>query len=334
LVISRPTISLRDTEIVTHLLCIHQYDYGILDMKVAVFTKNKTNPAYYGARIAADRAAAIHGVQVDHYVPDTPDDPHEQSAMIRQALSRGYDAFVMSPVHPTRVDEALKEISAANIPIISVVSPVTSVPCHTFVTSDDYELGVMIARHLFTHLNGRGNVLVVSGHVDSTTSLDRMRGFHDAAAEYPAVTLVDTIVGDYIQPVAYSRTQAWLAQHLDTRIDGCLVANDIMAIGVIAAMKEQGRHPVVVGVNAIPEAIPALRDGSMLATADFNALRLAYLATDAAVHVLKGGTLPARISLPVQIVTKENCHLWDLPYEQRSVLTLEDVLGKGLSTDK
>lgn len=295
-------------------------------MKLAVFTKNKTNPAYYGARLGADRAAALHNVQADHYVPDTPDSAEEQNALIEQALEKGYDAFVMSPVHPHKIDPALRRIEAAGIPIVSLVSPVTSVPCHTFVHSDDYTLGVEIARHLFRHLGGRGRVLVVSGHIDSTTSLDRLRGFNDAAAEFPDISLIDTVVGDYVKPVAYARTRAWLAAHPDTSFEACLVANDIMALGVITALEEAGRSAAVVGVNAIPEAIPAIQAGKLLASADFNAMRLAYIATEAAIHLLRGGSLPPRIALPVEIVTRENCHLWDQPYEQRSILSLQEVL--------
>lgn len=297
-------------------------------MKLAVFTKNRTNPAYHGARIGADRAAALHNAQAVHYVPDTPDDPAQQSELIEQALSEGYDAFVMSPVHPHKIDDALRKIEAAGIPLVSVVSPVTSVHCHTFVHSDDYSLAVAIARHLFQHLQGRGQVLVVSGHVDSTTSLERLRGFKDAAAQEPGITLIDTIVGDYVKPVAYEATKQWLAQHADVRVDACLVANDIMALGVLDALDEAGRTAAVVGVNAIPEAIPAIQEGKILATADFNAMRLAYLATEAAVYVLKGKPLPARIALPVEIVTRENCHLWDQPYAQRSVLSLDEALAQ------
>lgn len=295
-------------------------------MKIAVFTKNRTNPAYQGARLGADRAAALHNVEAVHYVPETPDDPQEQSALIEQALKENYDAFVMSPVHPHKVDAALQQVKAAGIPLVSVVSPVTSIPCHTFVHSDDYALALEISRHLFRHLQGRGRVLVVSGHVDSTTSLERLRGFQDAAAEFPEISLIDTIVGDYVKPVAYTRTREWLAKHPDAQFDACLVANDIMALGVIAALEEAGRSAAVVGVNAIPEAIPAIQEGKLLATADFNAMQLAYIATEAAIHVLKGGTLPARIALPVEIVTRDNCHLWDLPYEQRRVMSLQEAL--------
>ena len=41
--------------------------------RIAVFTKNRTNPAYAAARLGADRTAARLGATTVHYVPDTPD---------------------------------------------------------------------------------------------------------------------------------------------------------------------------------------------------------------------------------------------------------------------
>ena len=50
--------------------------------KLAVFTKNKQNPAYIGARLGADRVATRLGCELTHYAPDTPDDIDEQRALI------------------------------------------------------------------------------------------------------------------------------------------------------------------------------------------------------------------------------------------------------------
>ena len=41
---------------------------------IAVFTKNRLNPAYEAARIGADRVAARMGARTVHYVPVLPDD--------------------------------------------------------------------------------------------------------------------------------------------------------------------------------------------------------------------------------------------------------------------
>ena len=65
---------------------------------VAVFTKNRINPAYHGARLADDRVAARFGGRTVHYVPETPDDPVEQSRLIDQALATRPDAIAPTTV--------------------------------------------------------------------------------------------------------------------------------------------------------------------------------------------------------------------------------------------
>ncbi len=295
-------------------------------MHIAVFTKNLTNPAYMAARLGADRAAARLGARTTHHVPRIPDDVAQQTALIDEVLGGPRpDAIVLSPVHSSAVGPAIRRIHAACIPIVSLITPVQAVPVASFVHSDDYALALGIARRLFEHLGGRGDVLVVSGHEDSYTSLERLRGFGDAAASYPGIVLRDTVAGDYIRDVASQRTRAWLAAHPSTRIDACLVANDIMAVGVLEALRAARRHAAVVGVNAIPEAIAAIQRGELLATADFNAMRMAHLAAECAVRHLRGEAVPRHIELPVDIVDAHNCHLWDMPYAERTVWTLDEA---------
>ena len=294
-------------------------------MKIAVFTKNLTNPAYSAARMGADRAAATLGAQAVHYVPRQPDDAQEQSALIEQALADPPDAIALSPVHETAIDPALRRIAAAGIPLVGFVSPIRAVKCVSYVDSDDTQLATEIAHYLFKHLRGDGNVLVVSGHRHSVTSRDRMTGFEAAAACYPGIVLVGTIPGDYERDTARKVTARWFADHGNTPLHGCLVANDIMAIGVLEALRAAGRTVPVVGVNAIPEAIEEIRSGGMLATADFNAMKMGYLATECAIRHLRGEAVPPHVRLPVHIVDRHNCALWDMPYERRAITTLEEL---------
>ncbi len=294
-------------------------------MRIAVFTKNLTNPAYGAARLGADRAAAALGAEAIHYVPTKPDDADQQSALIEQALAGKPDAIVLSPVHEHRVDAAIRNVAAAGIPLVGFVNPIQAVECVSYVDSDDTEMATEIAQYLFEHLGGQGNVLVVSGHTHSVTSRDRMTGFDAAAARYPGIRFVGRVAGDYERATARAVTAGWLAEHPQTPLHGCLVANDIMALGVLEALKVAGRSVPVVGVNAIPEAIEQIRSGGMLATADFNAMKMGYLATECAVRHLRGEPVPKHVRLPVHIVDRGNCQLWDLPYERRAITTLEEL---------
>lgn len=297
-------------------------------MRLAVFTKNYTNPAYGAARLGAERAAAVFGDEVLHFVPSKGDDPVEQSALVAEALALDPrpDAFVFSPVHASKVDAAVREIAAAGISIIGFVNPINAASSVAYVSSDDHQLAQAIAGYLFRHLQGQGRVLVVTGPEESFTSLERLRGFRDAAAGFPGIVLAGQLAGDYVREIARDRTAAWL--QANTAPDAVLVANDIMAMGVLDALDAAGKTAAVVGVNAIPQAIEAIAAGRMLATADFNAMQMAYLAAECAARHLRGEIVPAAVELPVQIVDRSNCQLWDLPYAQRPVLTLEQLRNK------
>ena len=294
-------------------------------MRLAVFTKNYSNPAYGAARLGAERAAAQFGAEVLHFVPQQGDDPQEQSALVDQALalSPRPDAFVFSPVHPTRVDGAIRRIAAAGLPIIGFVNPVEAVSMAGYVSSDDGQLARAIADYLFRHLGGRGRVLVVTGPTDSYTSNERLQGFRAAAQQHPGIALAGVVAGDYRRDTAQERTAAWLREH--GPVDACLVANDIMAVGVLDALDALRQRAAVVGVNAIPQAIEAIAAGRMLATADFNAMQMAYLATECAVRHLRGEAIPPALELPVDIVDRSNCGQWNRPYAERPVLTLEQL---------
>lgn len=297
-------------------------------MRLAVFTKNYSNPAYGAARLGAERAAALFGDEVLHFVPKKGDDPVEQSALIAEALALQPrpDAFVFSPVHATQVDPAIRQVVAAGVPMIGFVNPIDAAPMVSYVSSDDHLLAIAIARYLFKHLRGQGRVLVVTGPEESYTSLERLRGFHDAAREVPGIALAGQVAGDYVREVARDRTASWLKENAAP--DAVLVANDIMAIGVLDALDAAGKTAAVVGVNAIPQAIAAIAAGRMLATADFNAMQMAYLAAECAARHLRGEVVPRTIELPVQIVDGSNHAQWNLPYEQRPVITLEQLRSK------
>ncbi len=294
-------------------------------MKIAIFTKNTTNPAYAAARLGADRAAERLGAQTLHFVPVKGDDPDEQSALIDEALAAGVHAFVVAPVHPTRVDAAIARINAAGIPLFAFVNPIPAGRCVSYVGADDHALGLEIAQYLFAHLERRGRVLVVSGPTESVSSIARVRAFHDAAGTHPAIAMVGTCVGDYVRERARDAVAQWLAAN--DGFDACLAANDVMALGVVDALRAAGRKAAVAGVNAIPEAIAAIKQGDMLATVDFSAMHMAALATECAVRHLRGEPVPAEILLRAEIVDRRNCDLWDVPFEQRPIPTLAETLA-------
>jgi len=291
---------------------------------VAIFTKNRTNPAYEAARLGADRTAARLGARTIHFVPDRPDDIEQQIALVAQAIAARPDAAVFAPVHLTALDDAVRSLNDAGIPVVNYLNRMTAGRFTTFIGSDDYRLARDIAAYLFRHLGGKGGVAIMQGVAGAVTSRDRIRGFHDEATQWPDIHIVGERAGDYDRGVARRAMGDLLAEH--ARIDGVLSANDVMSLGVLDALADSGRRAAVIGVNALPDAIAEIKSGRLLATVDFDAMKISCIATEAALRHLRGETVPAEVLLPTQIVDLSNCQEWDRPLEARPCPSWREVV--------
>jgi ribose transport system substrate-binding protein len=291
---------------------------------IAVFTKNRSNPAYDAARLGAERTAARNGARVVHYVPRKPDDIAEQIALVGQAIAARPNAVVFVPGHLTALDASVRELNAAGIPAVNYLNRLAHGRFVSYVGSDDYRLARDIAAYLFRHMGGKGDVLLMEGVPGAVTSRERVRGFLDAIKEWPGMRIVATRTGQFLEDAGREATKAVLAEGI--HFDGVLSANDAMSLGALSALEAAGVRVPVIGVNALPDAIESVKTGRLLATVDFDALKIACVATEAALRHLRGQRVPAEIILPVQVVDRANCQPWDRPLEERECPRWEDVV--------
>lgn len=291
---------------------------------IAVFTKNRTNPAYAAARLGAERVAARLGARVVHYVPEKPDDVAEQKTLVERAIAAQPDAAVFVPVHATAMSDSVRKLNAAGIPTVNILNRLAEGRFVTYVGSDDYRLARDIAARLFQRLGGKGDIVILEGVPAAVTSQERLRGFRDAVRDSPGIRIAASRAADYQLETARGVTAELLAGL--PRVDGILCANDVMALGAIEALDAAGRSIPLVGVNAIPEAIAAIKSGKLLATADFDAMAISSIATEAAIRHLRGERISAEIILPVRIVDATNYQAWDRPFEERECPRWEDAV--------
>jgi ribose transport system substrate-binding protein len=87
-------------------------------MTIAVFTKNRTNPAYAAFRTGADQVARSVGARTLHFVPKNPDNVDEQKAMVEEVLRNKPDIVIFIPVDDVAMVDSVKKLNAAKIPIV------------------------------------------------------------------------------------------------------------------------------------------------------------------------------------------------------------------------
>ena len=291
-------------------------------MTIAVFTKNRTNPAYEAFRIASDQIARTTGVKLIHLVPNQPDNVDEQKAMVDQVLKDKPDAVIFIPVDDVAMIDSVKKLNDAKIPIVLVSNPLPG-SFVTYVGADDFEIGYREARYLFEKLGAKGKIVVIEGTPAAPTNRERVRGYQRAFAEFPGIQVLGSGIGNYQQPYAKRVMEKFLSEHKE--IDAVLSANDSMALGVLEALKAANRTATVIGINGILPAVKQIETGGMLATVDFNMFKIGCTATRAAVRHLKKEPLPEKMMLPAEVIDKTNYKAWLVPVDQRTCPEWSDV---------
>lgn len=292
--------------------------------RIALFTKNQTNPYFAAVRAGADSAAKQMNVTLTHYVPTKPDSIPEQMSQIEDVIVKKPSAIVFIPVDYKAMVPGVQKMNAAKIPVVNVTDRSENGEFVAFVGASDYALGLETAKYLFKAMGGKGNVVVLEGVKGSLTNVDRIKGLNEAAKAYPDIKIVAS------QPANYQRLQALqVMENLmqsHPQIGGVFAANDAMAAGAIEALDGANRTALVVGINGTKEAVDAIKAGKMLATGDYNGFLQGCVGTMTAIRALRNLPVNKEVVFPATVVDKSNYQSIDVPIEQRSCPKWEDVI--------
>ena len=292
--------------------------------RIAVFTKNQTNPYFQSVRLGADNAAKQMNATVIHYVPTKPDSIPEQMSQIEDVITKRPDAIVFIPVDSQAMVPGVQKMNAAKIPVVNITDHSAGGDLVSYVGSDEYGLGLASGRYLLDKMKGQGTVIIIEGVRGSHGSSERVRGFQKALEESPQVKLLASQPGNFQRLQALQVTENLLQAH--PVIDGVMAANDAMALGAIEALDAANRKALVVGINATKEGIDAVKAGKLLATSDFAGFLQGCVGTMAAIRALHNLPVPKAIAFPSTVIDSTNYKDADIPDAQRECPKWEAVV--------
>jgi ribose transport system substrate-binding protein len=162
----------------------------------------------------------------------------------------------------------------------------------------------MVGAYLASKLKRGDEVGMLEGIKTAFNGQQRKLGFEDAARD-AGLKIVDSQSAMWEIEPANKIASAMIGEHPE--IKALLCCNDSMALGALAAVKAAGRagQVLVVGYDGISAVQDAIREGSILATADQHADRLAVFGIEFALKLIRGEAPPADKTTPVERITAE-----------------------------
>jgi DNA-binding LacI/PurR family transcriptional regulator len=126
-------------------------------------------------------------------------------------------------------------LARKRVPTVIGGRPLSPVDLH-YVDNDNVGGAVRAVRHLLAL--GRRRIATIAGPQDMSAGIDRLSGYREALAESGCRSIV--AVGAFTR-ASGETAMAQLLQD-DPSLDGVFVANDMMAIGALRALRQAGRR--------------------------------------------------------------------------------------------
>jgi len=186
----------------------------------------------------------------------------KQAGQIEDFVARKVDAIVVCPVDSRGVGPAIRKANAAGIPVFTadIAAQEGEVTCH--VASDNVAGGRLAGEFLAKTLGGAGYVAIV-GQPAITSVLDRVAGFKEAVARFSGMKIVAEVNGQGVRDRSLEVASDVMQAHPD--LSGLFGINDDSALGALDAARQLNRPAIViVGYDATPPAVDAIRKGTQL----------------------------------------------------------------------
>lgn len=212
------------------------------------------NPFYPLAANALSQAIHSSGRRmILHAVPPGGDVDQVMSQVIAY---RSDAAIVTSSLMSSHIAKACRQ---ARMPVV-LFNRVQPDARMTAVTCDNYGGGRLVAQRFVE--TGRQRIAVIGGRRDTSTHLERMRGFADHLAT-AGCALIASLTGNYDYPTSFAAALDLLRG--PTKPDAIFCLNDVMALAALDAARQLGVR--------VPDDIAVIGFDD-IAMADWSAYRL------------------------------------------------------------
>jgi len=239
-------------------------------------------------------------------INDAQGDASRQLQQVESFIAQQVDGIILQPLEQEASSPCIDRARAAGIPIVNVNSHTITDP-DAFVGSDDRDSAVIALTYINSRLSGNGNVLMMHGHPGQTAEIQRAEGAMTIINANPGLTLLDQQTASWDRARAMTLMENWI-QRYGAQINAVFGQNDEMALGAANALIQAGmkNNVVVVGVDAVEDAVIAVNEGVLDATVFQDGVGQGHGSVETIIKLIRGETVTPSVLIPFILVTRDN----------------------------
>src|SRR6266704_7099095 len=269
---------------------------------IGVSLPQDDNPFYIAMLKGIRARAQVLGWQVAYV--SSNEDKLRQINGVQDLLARGVKGVLISPIDAVGVNAAYDAAAQAKIPIISIARGSASPNQTLHVAMDEKQIGRDIAAWTATAIGGEGKVAMLLGPSGAPTFRNLGDGYAEVMAKSPKIQIVFRTDGPLTRERGVKHAEDALVANPDLK--AIYTANDDVALGAMQAVLAANKTTLVTGMNGVPPALRAVKDGKMAMTIELNPVLWGRLGVDVLAQYLKGDKVEPRVFIKHVIIDKTN----------------------------
>ena len=234
------------------------------------------------------------------------EDKLKQINGVQDLVARGVKGILISPIDAVGVNAAYDAAAQAKIPIISLARGSSSPNQTLHVAIDEKQIGAEIAEWTAKHIGGEGKVAMILGPSGAPAFRNLAEGYSAVMAKHPGIKIVFRTEGALTRERGVKHAEDALAATPDLK--AIYNSNDDVALGAMQAVLAANRKgaTLVTGMNGVPPALRAVKDGNLALTVELNGFEWGRLGVDMLDRILKGETVGKQAFIKHRLVDATN----------------------------
>ena len=279
---------------------------------IAIITPAQSNPFFKAEADAAKAEAEKLGYETS--VASHDDDPNKQSELIDAAISQKAVAIVLDNAGADASVGPIQKAKDAGIPVFLIDREINeSGVANAQIVANNAQGAAAVAEEFVAALP-KGKYIELTGKESDTNAGVRSEAYASVISQYPDLVQVAQETANWDQDEAFSKIETLLQR--DSDIQGIIAGNDTMALGAVAAVEAAGLtgKVTIAGFDGSPDAVEAIKAGTLLATGLQPAVLISQLAVQQADSFIRTGETGAdeKQSIDCVVINKDNADKYTL----------------------
>lgn len=280
---------------------------------IAIITPSHDNPFFKAEADAASDEAEKLGYETS--VASHDDDPNKQSELIDAAISNGAQAIILDNAGADATIGPVQKAKDAGIPVFLIDREINETGIAAAqIVANNAQGAAAVAEEWVAALPDGGKYIELTGKESDTNAGVRSEAFASVISQYPNLTQVAQETANWDQDEAFQKIETLLQR--DSDIQGIIAGNDTMALGAVAAVEAAGLtgDVVIAGFDGSPDAVDAIKKGTLLATGLQPAVLISQLAVQQADEFIRTGETGAeeKQSIDCVVINADNADSYTL----------------------